>query len=48
MPGTHDIELGLEVFDALKAASDQSVTLIPRFDKGESIERLNDCVPMHQ
>lgn len=33
VPGTHDVELGLDVIAKLMTASDDSVTPIPRFDK---------------
>jgi D-glycerate 3-kinase len=33
VPGTHDLELGLQLMSALRAATDQSRIAIPRFDK---------------
>ncbi len=33
VPGTHDVELGLTVFDALTGAAPETETLLPRFDK---------------
>lgn len=39
VPGTHDIPLGQQVFDRLIAASENSTTPIPRFDKA-SDDRL--------
>ncbi|MBM4200974.1 MAG: hypothetical protein FJ189_06780, partial [Gammaproteobacteria bacterium] len=33
VPGTHDTELGLDVIDALRRATERQATLLPRFDK---------------
>jgi len=33
VPGTHDVSLGLEIFDRLAAATQDTVTKLPRFDK---------------
>ena len=34
VPGTHDVDLGVQVIESLKKAGADSVTTIPRFDKG--------------
>ena len=41
VPGTHELQLGHEIFDALSAATDESETRIPRFDKAQD-DRVDD------
>lgn len=33
VPGTHDVKLGLEIINSLRNADDNTVTMIPRFNK---------------
>ena len=42
VPGTHDIELGIEIIDSLLRANHQSITSIPIFDKS-----IDDRCPKH-
>ena len=42
VPGTHDIDLGIDIIDSLLNADDQTVTSIPVFDKS-----IDDRCPEH-
>ena len=43
VPGTHDVELGLTVIESLCTASPETITTIPRFDKGCDDRHADDA-----
>ncbi|QFT53585.1 phosphoribulokinase [Microbulbifer sp. THAF38] len=48
VPGTHDVQLGIETLDALRSAQEQSKIPLPRFDKSKDDRVPRSGWPVHK